>query len=762
MATYRQRRPEPDDSLLGTMNIRNAFRSAALITAQGLAIAALSQEAPSEASLAGGTNAPIRLEKTVVVGEAEHAETVQGPFLPPVQGTKINAGKKTAVIDLDELPKINNNNYRQALTKTPGLLLSEETSPLISIGYRGLTPHRAQFTQVLKDGIPIHADQFGYPEAYYTPPLDTVDRIEFIHGGASLMYGPQPGGALNYVTHRPRMDREFSARSQHIFGSDSLYSTFNSVDGTIDRLGYYAYFNHRQTDGFRTDNSDVDLYAGSAKLVLDADQDSRWIFNFDGYAEEHGEPGGLRLAPHTNASVASVVYGVDGDAASRFFDRFRLERYFASLAWERDFSEDTALTVTGWGGYYSRFSKRQRTAGALQFGILPNGATTNSNTIEHQEFYTQGLEARLRHDWTLGANTQTFAGGVQLYHTHSPRADKRGATPNADDGELRNQNEREILYTPVFMENRFVFGQFSITPGLRLENIYQNVEEQVNVDKTTAGTPLGDKNQFDFVPLFGLGAEYEFPRSVVAYGNFSQAYRPKIFTEAVPTGGTAFVNDDLEEGKSWQADIGLRGRPTPYLYWDASLFWMDFNDQIGSVGVPGGTSVENVGHAVHRGLEAALEVELLGLADTLRGLSGTPRDHQFSLYGNVMLLEAEFVDGPQDGNTPQYAPDYIVRAGTIYRWRDRAKVALTGTFLDDHWANDNNGLFNASDSGSSGRIPAYMVWDLTFECKVYRNNVSVIAGINNLFNEDYYARIRSDGIDPAYGRNYYAGLSFAF
>lgn len=729
---------------------------AKLLTIAGLILGAAAADVRAAAD--GATNTPpARLPDMVVYGESESDETVQGPFLPPVLGTKINAGKKTAVLDLDDLPNVVNNNYRQALSKTPGLLLSEETSPLVSIGYRGLNPHRVQFTQVLKDGIPIHADQFGYPEAYYTPPLDTVDRMEFVHGGASLMYGPQPGGALNYVTHRPRQDRKFSARSQHIFGSDNLYSTFNSVDGTVDRLGYYAYFNHRQTDGFRAANSDVELYAGSAKLVLDADKDSRWVLNFDGYAEEHGEPGGLRLVPHTNAALTSVIYGDNRDAASRFLDRFRLERYFASLAWERDFSEDTALTVTGWGGYYSRFSKRQRGGG---FGTLPTGAAADSNTIELQEFYTKGLEARLRHDWMLGDNTHTFAGGVQLYHTDSPRTDRRGTTPGADTGPIRNQSEREVFYAPVFLENRFVFGQFSVTPGVRLENIYQSVEEKANADKAgqTPPTPLGDKSQYDFVPLFGIGLEYELPKKVVTYGNFSQAYRPKIFTEAVPTGGTMTVNNDLEEGKSWTADIGVRGQPTPYLHWDTSLFWMNFDDQIGTVG----TTVQNVGRAVHRGWEAAVEIELLGLADALRGHPDTVRNHQFSLYGNIMLLDAEFVAGPRQGNTPQYAPDHIIRAGGIYRWRDRAKVALLGTFVDDHWANDNNGLFSANDEGSSSRIPAYMVWDLTLEYKVYRNNVSVIAGINNLFDEDYYSRIRADGIDPAYRRNYYGGVSFSF
>jgi hypothetical protein len=205
------------------------------------------------------TTAPVVLPSFQVEAEAESDHYVQGPFLPDVQGAKINVGKKTSILDFDSQPRINGNNYRQALAQAPGLVLSEETSPLVSIGYRGLEPHRAQFTQVLKDGIPIHADQFGYPEAYYTPPLDTVDRIEFTRGGAALLYGPQPGGALNYVTHRPRTDRPFSGSTLHTAGSDGYYSTFSHLDGTVGRIGYYGYFNHRSSDGIRSANSDYSL-----------------------------------------------------------------------------------------------------------------------------------------------------------------------------------------------------------------------------------------------------------------------------------------------------------------------------------------------------------------------------------------------------------------------------------------------------------------------------------------------------------------------
>lgn len=81
-------------------------------------------------------------------------------------------------------------------------------------------------------------------------------------------------------------------------------------------------------------------------------------------------------------------------------------------------------------------------------------------------------------------------------------------------------------------------------------------------------------------------------------------------------------------------------------------------------------------------------------------------------------------------------------------------MAFLGTFVDDHFADDAN--------TADFFIPNYMVWDVTLEWKVYRDNVSILAGVNNVFDEDYYSSVRGDGIDPAYGRNFYAGVSFAF
>lgn len=682
---------------------------------------------------------PVQLPSFRVEAEAESDHFVQGPFLPDLQGTRVNVGKKTTIVDFDSLPRITGNNYRQALAQAPGLVLSEETSPLISIGYRGLEPHRAQFTQVLKDGMPVHADQFGYPEAYYAPPLDTVDRIEFTRGGAALMYGPQPGGALNYVTHRPRTDRPLSASTLHTFGSDDYYSTFSYVDGTVGRLGYYGYYNHRTSDGIRSANSDYSLQAWLGRVVLDAEKASRWVLTLETYEEEHGEPGGLTFATAPNA----VNYHANRRAPSRLFDRFNLDRRAASLLWERDFSRGT-FAARAWAIDYVRASRRQGGGG---FGTLPTGGSAATNTIERQQFSTLGTEARVRLDW--GSHQRNaFTAGAQFYRSDSPRTDSRGAAADATTGSVIAKSQRDTWYAPVYVENLFRLGALSVTPGFRLETIDQKVSEQVNTAKTAVGNPLATRDERRTVPLLGLAAAYDVARKSQLYLNISQSYRPMVFTQAVPNGATNVVNADLEEGRAMQYEIGYRSELAAGVVFDASVFHLEFDNQIGSVALPGGhSSVGNVGRAVHRGLEAGAQYDLF------RGF-GRPRKSALNLYANVLLLDAEFKQGAVAGRTPQYAPEHLVRTGLVYTRSDNLKIGLTGTLSADSFADDAN--------TAQRYVPAYAVWDLTAEWRIPGAPVRLIGGVNNVFDEDYYSRVRPDGIDPAPRRNFYVGAALEF
>jgi Fe(3+) dicitrate transport protein len=713
-------------------------------------------------------------EAVVVTGSFD-IYPVPYPALPPVEGTRINAGKKTSFVKPQEFPTFSGNDYREVMATTPGIIVSEEPqSPIINFGYRGLNSQRSEFMQVLKDGVSIKNEQFGFPESHYTPILDAVQRIELIRAGAALQFGPQPGGAINFVMKMPRQDAPFHFTTKNVFGSYDYYRNYTEIDGTVGSLGYYFYYDHRQQEGFREANSDYNLNGGSPRLVWDVTSDSRFILTLDAYDEEHGEPGGLRRREAINPPN-SVFVEDNRTATTRFFDRFRLERYYAMLEYQKFFSERTQLDIKAFGGYLTRWSKRQRGGG---FGTLPSGPDANTDSIQLRSDYTEGLDARVRHDYNLFNDVSTIAGGIYFYHALQDRRDERGSTPDAEHGMLRNLNTGETWDGAIFAENRFHFGRLSIVPGMRLEFLQQSVDEEVNVSN-----PLHSQSDFNFVPLFGLGLDYVLiegqqivpappvaggkgaeaknppapivttggPPRVELYGTISQAYRPITYGELVPTGASSVVNGNLKEGDSLQFEYGVRGKPFPYLNFDIGGFYFTFDDQVGEVILPNGfTSTSNVGDARYIGFEAAAELDVLALIN-----GGAPSPYgNLLLYGNVTLLDAEFTSGPNSGKTPAYAPNYQVKTGAIYSYKDTFKLALLGTLVDDEFGDDGDSF--------EGFIPAYNVWDLTAEFKFWKGRAGVFAGIRNLFDEDYWGEVREEGIMPALPRNYYGGFEIFF
>jgi Fe(3+) dicitrate transport protein len=525
--------------------------------------------------------------------------------------------------------------------------------------------------------------------------------------------------------------------TENTFGDDNTWESFSYLDGTSGRVGYYGYYNHRETDGFRAVNSDVELDAFNLTLALDATADSRWFVTLENYREAHGEPGGLTQG----------AFAANPDASTRAFDRFELDRDAVTLTWERDLAAGQ-FTSRLWFVDYTRYSRRQRTATGTGFGTAPVGPNALTNDIETQDFATFGAEGRYRRDW--GAEGRyVFTVGAQVFSSDSPRTDVRGSTPDATSGVTFRDSQRDLFYAPVFAENLFRFGDLSVTPGVRFETYRQTVDTTFFDATTGARTGARSGVGEDTVPLLGLGLAYDVPRDSQLYANVSQAYRPMLFTEAVPNSTATVVAGDLAEGSSWQADVGARSRPVAGLTLDASVFYMEFSDKIGGAGTAS-DPLRNIGRIEYRGAEAAATYDFLRLA----GGDGTTR-----LEGllNVTVLDAEIVEDSAParvGNTPQYAPDHLLRTGLVYARGSDLKIALLGTFMDNAYADDANTATRA--------IPAYAVWDFSAEYLLPGTPLTLLAGVNNLFDESYYNRVRNDGIDPAAGRNYYVGFRAAF
>ena len=176
----------------------------------------------------------VYLNEITLVGYKSKTDVQQ---MPEVVGTNIYAGKKSQLIVVDNVQgNIITNTMRQVVAKVPGLQIweSDGSGIQIGIGARGLSPNRSWEFNVRQNGYDIVADPFGYPEAYYNPQMQAVQRIEIVRGQASLQYGPQFGGMVNYILKNgAEIKKPFQYETNQAIGSNGMLNTYNAVGGSI-------------------------------------------------------------------------------------------------------------------------------------------------------------------------------------------------------------------------------------------------------------------------------------------------------------------------------------------------------------------------------------------------------------------------------------------------------------------------------------------------------------------------------------------------
>src|ERR1700754_581058 len=181
----------------------------------------------------------------------DRSETQASGNLKQVEGMAIYAGKKTEVVNMANLNvNLATNNTRQIYSRVAGINIIEYDGGglQLGIGGRGLNPSRVSNFNTRQNGYDISADALGYPESYYTPSAEALERIEIIRGAASLQYGTQFGGLINFQLKKGPVDKPFEITSRQTAGSFGFFNTFNSIGGTVKKLNYYAYYQYKKGD----------------------------------------------------------------------------------------------------------------------------------------------------------------------------------------------------------------------------------------------------------------------------------------------------------------------------------------------------------------------------------------------------------------------------------------------------------------------------------------------------------------------------------
>jgi Fe(3+) dicitrate transport protein len=693
--------------------------------------------------------------------------------MPEIKQNVLFSGKKNEVLKLSNINgNFTTNNAREIFSRIPGVTIweNEGSGIQVNVGVRGLSPNRSWELNTRQNGYDISSDVFGYPEAYYNPPLEAVETIELVRGGSSLQFGPQFGGMLNYVLKR-ETKKKFSFETQNTVGSYGMMSSYNAIGGNFKKFSYYVYNHSRSADGWR-ENSEYTVRNTHAFVEYRFTENTKLSAEYTNMDYQMQQAGGLTDEQFKNNPRQSLrernwfgtpwnVFSINFD--TKINDNFTSNTKLFGLVGERN---SVGFTATP------------------NVEDVINPATNDyANRRVDRDFYENfGLENRNIYKYKLGKVNNNLAFGVRLYKANTQRVqDGRGTTGFDFDLSIDGRFARDLNFTTenvaVFAENQFkVSEKFSVTPGVRYEYIKNTGEGRFGISNGN-DVAFPEKIISRSQPLFGLGLEYKFTTTNI-YANITQAYRPVLFSDYTPPAVTDVIDPNLKDASGFNADLGFRGTYKNYLNFDFSLFYLSYNNRIGGIrqfvnnDPTQGTFIyrTNLGETVNKGIEGFFNLNFTKLFEIDKPYGN------LDLFASVSFIDSRYTDfrifntsgtAPNititetnlDGNRVENAPRYIHNFGLSWsntNFSSTLQYRMSGKIFTDA-----NNTTTPSANGVTGLLDDYRVFDLSTEYR-FLKNYNIRAGINNLLNEEYATRraggYPGPGILPGEGRTFYISV----
>lgn len=705
--------------------------------------------------LPASTAAASQLAEVIVTARSAPASPLIAA-LPDIRGTELFAGKKTEMIEVDSLPMNTSQDVsRQLFARVPGANITESASsgfPSNGIAFRGLNPVQSVEMNVRQDGVNIVADLYGYPETYYTPPAEAMERVELVRGSSSLQFGPQFGGVIDYVLRDGAPHSSLSIRARETGGSFGMFNSYLSLEGGRDKWTYFAYGQYRSQTGWRP-NSDLWQLSAAGKVTFHASDRLSLGLTYSLLRNDIHMPGGLDDAQFARDARASLrarnwlaspwnVLALDGEyelsASTRVTSSLSLMRSQRYLVWRNEDGGPSAVD-----------------------GIDPETNDFVPRELEREYFTNLTNETRLIHGYRLFGQSHAIATGLRLFGGGLHRLEGGPGSTGSDfdmhlvGGPYATDMRFGNFNAAAFAENEFhITPRLSITPGARVEFLHSTARGHTD----TTAAPQSKNRSF---VLFGAGAQFQTSSATNIYANATQAYRPIEYSFLTPFASLTRIDPKLEDPKGFNIDLGWRGTMGDAVQFDVSVFDLVYRNRIGlisgvdSSGTPF-TERTNVATSTHRGIEAYVNVSLAPLLHTDPSLGA------LDVYEALGYTHARYTSGEFTGNSVELAPAIVNRAGITYA-RGRATLGVQWSVVSRQFTDANNTV--SSPDADVGIVPAYQLVDLSAKWQLNRM-LGLDLGVNNLTDLSYFTMRTSEypgpGIIPGIGRSLYLGIRAGF
>jgi Fe(3+) dicitrate transport protein len=686
---------------------------------------------------------PAGLAQQVVV----HANAIVGPeaVLDTIPGAV--ATLDSALLTQSRLLTID-----EALRKAPGVFARAEEGfglrPNISI--RGLNPTRSSKVLLLEDGIPVSYAPYGDNASYYHPPVDRFEQIEIVKGSGQILYGPATvGGVINYLTPAPP-DRgsgfvTITGGNLDYFNGHARYGT------TIGKTGILLDYMRKQGEGSR-ENTRFGLNDVTGKVLHSFSANQTLSLKFNHYGEGS-------ILTYSGLREAEWLAKPRGNPFRNDYVDFK--RYGGAATHSYVINPNAVLTTNVYGQYFDRDWWRQSSNSAQRpndaadpaCGGMANLTTTCGNEGRLRRYTTLGFDPRLRLFHSSSKVRSQFDVGFRGHFENQDRLQKNGDRPTARDGRVVEDNFRRAHAWSGFVQNRFTIGKFGVSPGVRLEHVrYRRTNRLVNASGETTLT--------QWIP--GLGVSYAPVSGTTVYAGVHRGFSPPRAEDIVNnSGGTV----ELDPEMSWNYEFGVRTRVDRRASLEATVFRLDFQNQIIPASVAGGigAALTSAGRTIHQGVEFGGRTDFRNIFTSrhsiwLRGAYTWLPVAEFS--GTRFSSLSGFTNVPVSGNRLPYAPSQLLNTTLGYTHSSGLHAFIEGVHTNGQFGDDLNTV-NPTPDGQRGRIPGNFIWNTTVNYPVEAWRTTFFFTAKNV-GDRLYIVDRSRGVLPGMPRLVQVGIRFSF
>ncbi|MFN5333831.1 MAG: TonB-dependent receptor family protein [Bacteroidota bacterium] len=592
--------------------------------------------------------------------------------------------------------------------------------------------------------------------------MNSVQRIQVVRGAGSLQYGPQFGGMVNFILKDGSdFEKPLQFETQQTAGSFGMFNTYNALGGNNGKAHYYAFWDRRNGDGSRP-NSNYTVNTGYGSFTYKINPRLKMGVELTHFNYLSQQPGGLTDAQFKENHLQSL----------RSRNWFQVKWNMAALNADYTINDKSRINVKVFGMMGERNSIGFMQAPNVRDTINASTLQYNNRRVDIDRYKNAGAEIRYVNEYNIANVKNTLATGVRFFTGNTVRLqDGKGDTGNEFNLNNIDPFITDLNFvtnnTAVFAENIIHIGKkFILIPGMRYEHIV-NTATGILRNK-----PASDQSITRSFALLGVGAEYHIGQTEL-YANYSQAYRPMLFSDLTGNPTTDEIDPALKDANGYNIDLGWRGSVKNYLFFDVSGYIMQYNNRIGMIVQQRANGDfynlrTNVGNSISSGTEILIEFS------PTKAFSKVSRHNNILLFISMALMNNQYENVSvitKDNNTNtlkesnlrnnriENAPEQIIRAGITY-----SNKKLTTTLQYSYTAetfSDANNTVHPTINGLNGIIPSYQLLDLSATYKI-NTILFVKSGINNLMNEKYFTRraggYPGPGVMSAEPRNFFITL----